>query len=250
MQRELTYSCDRLPAFASISKTLASVAGQQFLGGIWNGDRFLESLCWRVTNPRPGTRMPHLPSWSWGSVDGAVSFDAINRSGRGGIEIIPGAKVESFDVKTNKSMSRVSGSITIKSKLCRKTPLNSSLLESAPDIEKLILQHAHLRDSLFLDHPFESIEDVYAINVLSFPRGPRPKGYGYPTFPQGRPPTTVRLILQRVRNGLNVFRRVGIGIYPGPPTGIQCKADKVPISPLSWIGTDQEELEGREIVIV
>ncbi|MBE3043964.1 HET domain-containing protein, partial [Candidatus Bathyarchaeota archaeon] len=184
-RKEITYSCDRLSAFASISQTLASGAGQQSLGGIWNGDRLLDSLCWRVMEPRPGTGTPNMPSWTWASVDGAISFDAVKRStGSNGVEFIPCVKVESFDVEANESMSRVSGSITIRGKLCRKKPWHSSIAESVPDSEKETLRRGYWPGGcggtmspypsrgVFLDHTSEAIEDVYAVNVFSIPGAP------------------------------------------------------------------------------
>lgn len=248
-RRELSYASDRLPAFASISKTLASVAGQQFLGGIWTGDRFPESLCWRVTEPRPRTGTPSMPSWTWASVDGEISFDAVERSCRKGIEVIPSVTVESLDVEANESMSWVSGSITIRGKLCRKKPLNPSIFKSVPGGETRALRRQSLEGCVFLDHAPECIEDVYVINVLSFPRGPPHTGFGHPRFPSGRPPMTVRLLLQRVRSEVDVFRRIGIGIIPGPPTDIECKVDGRRMSPLGWLVTDEEVFEDRRIVI-
>ncbi|KAK7423042.1 hypothetical protein QQX98_001332 [Neonectria punicea] len=53
--RSLTRSSDRLPAFLGVSTFMASHIGSRFIGGLWDGEWFAESLCWAVKTPVPAS---------------------------------------------------------------------------------------------------------------------------------------------------------------------------------------------------
>lgn len=142
--------------------------------------------------------------------------------------------------------------MTIRSKLCRKKAFVSSFFTAAEESgECFILGNlCDVGSSVFLDYCFESMVDLYAINVLSFPRGPPYKGHGYPRWPNGRSPTTIKLLLQQVNNDSNVFRRVGIGILPGSINSDYGPDEEEEMTPLTWLLMDEEVFEDKTIVII
>ncbi|KFY20924.1 hypothetical protein V491_03316 [Pseudogymnoascus sp. VKM F-3775] len=248
-RRRLTYQTDRIPAYLSISTYLASSAGNQFLGGLWKGDRLLESLCWRVTEPLPGPGMSITPSWTWASMQGQISFDIVERRGRGDVRPDASATVVSVDVQVNESQSQVSGSITLKGSLHRKKPFYSSFFENGED--GFVYFGFADCGGVFLDHSVESIEDCYAFDMLNFPQGPLPTGHGYPLWPSGRPPAIVRLLLQPVDNKLSMFRRVGISILNDIfRKDIQFGDEDQDIAPLRWLLEDEESSFNQEITLI
>lgn len=73
----LTKQSDRLIAISGLAKHFESALGDQYLAGLWKHD-LLRGIGWRQTS---GYRKAgyYAPSWSWASVDGAVSFHSISR---------------------------------------------------------------------------------------------------------------------------------------------------------------------------
>ncbi|EWG54339.1 hypothetical protein FVEG_17301 [Fusarium verticillioides 7600] len=74
-QCALTRSRDRLPALAGIASLIQRRLSDDYLAGLW-GFSFIEDLCWVVAD---GTQTkkpesPRAPSWSWASLDGAVTY--------------------------------------------------------------------------------------------------------------------------------------------------------------------------------
>ncbi|KAK2754070.1 hypothetical protein FQN54_007239 [Arachnomyces sp. PD_36] len=252
-KRNLTKSSDRLPAFASISKTLMTVAKNEFLCGIWNGDKLLESLCWNVVDPDTVSKIPDMPSWTWAAVNKPISYDLVDRSGREDVEILPGATLVSVNVEVNDSLNLASGSLTIRGKLCLKSTFRSSFFDAEEElgINFLLSLQFGVHGNVFLDQSFESLENCYSMNLLSFPQGPPYQGYGYPRWPDGRLPATVKLLLQKVDGESDVFRRVGIGILPdsADDNDYTLEEDENMI-PLTWLMKDEEVFENRKIIIV
>ncbi|KAK4499597.1 hypothetical protein PRZ48_010115 [Zasmidium cellare] len=252
-RRKLTKSTDRLPAFGSISRNLSRVAGNEFVYGIWKGNRFLESLCWRMTEP--GTlSQTDMPSWSWAAMTGEVSFDLIDRMGRGTDPVRPRVEIVSLDLDGRSQLPETRPSMTVKGILLRKKAVDAAFLGTEePSYLGLPLQSGVLLDScVFLDHKFEGTQELYAINLLSFESGPPPKGYGYPAWPGGRPPATVQLLLQKQPTGSNVYKRIGVGIWPGVSVDEDYEMtgeDFDEITPLDWLILDESSVE-NEIVIV
>jgi hypothetical protein len=69
---DLTYTSDKLPAFAGLAKAYQEMTGDVYLAGLWRS-YFLHQLDWRVYTP--GDKVPikyRAPSWSWASVDSPV----------------------------------------------------------------------------------------------------------------------------------------------------------------------------------
>ncbi|KAF4450351.1 heterokaryon incompatibility [Fusarium albosuccineum] len=194
--RDLSKQSDRIPAILGMAKSFEKVFGQQFLGGIWKGDKLLESLCWWGENKDN----PTGPSWTWASVSGHVSFSFVRRGG------IPQAEVISIDVETNESQSRISGSITLRGALHKKLPMGNRLWFIG-DSQELI------------DRESDKAATYYAFDMIGYEHGPPFRGYGHPLQPHGSPAAMVRLLLQPVvlegadAKQLSVFRRVGIGLY-------------------------------------
>lgn len=261
---------DRLAGLNSISQSLASVSGNHFRGGIWQGDRLFESLCWKIDKPLLPPSESSTPSWSWTCANGEISFDLVNRSSRVGVAVIPKFTTSHLDIQEQKSPTGcVSGSITLRGRLCRKPPFHKHFYEEAENsCECLFLPHVlDLHTCVFWDWVSESMEDCYTIDVLAFPRGPEYEGFGYPRWPGGRPPAMVKLIVQRVSG--DVFRRVGIAIQPGmsePGEGDDDDDDEAEeggegndddeaeeggeMSPFLWLLNNEEVFEDKEIVLV
>lgn len=73
---DLTLPKDKLVAIAGVVNQISTNSGLTFVGGVW--EEFLqECLLWKV-RPFNGMRLlTGVPSWSWASIDGAVTFDII-----------------------------------------------------------------------------------------------------------------------------------------------------------------------------
>ncbi|KAH6956230.1 heterokaryon incompatibility protein-domain-containing protein [Fusarium avenaceum] len=149
-RRRLTKSSDRIPAFLAVSKALESSIGDEFIGGVWKGQKLLESLSWNVA--KADDKQPKAPSWSWISVNQTIEFDCLRR-GYGLAESTPLVTLVSFDVQTNHSQSHVSGSITLKGTLHQKEVDLSS------------------KDSeVFFDYQAGAVDRCYALDLVGFNR--------------------------------------------------------------------------------
>lgn len=78
--RQLTFESDKLPAVSGIAARIHGIVGSEYLAGLWKANLPME-LCWSVDYISPLSSTPHLPpngyiapSWSWASVNGALSF--------------------------------------------------------------------------------------------------------------------------------------------------------------------------------
>lgn len=75
--KELTFETDRLPALAGIAAALqrAQFGQDQYLCGVWRS-RLKQHLLWSANTPSDGKRVAStvVPTWSWASVRGAVSW--------------------------------------------------------------------------------------------------------------------------------------------------------------------------------
>ncbi|KAH8754796.1 hypothetical protein F5883DRAFT_430990 [Diaporthe sp. PMI_573] len=81
--RRLRHNIDKLPALAGLAAAFISVnPGQSYFAGLWQCD-IHRSLCWyHISSSNQATLAPSLPervdripSWSWASFDGAVSYE-------------------------------------------------------------------------------------------------------------------------------------------------------------------------------
>ncbi|OBS25151.1 hypothetical protein FPOA_05686 [Fusarium poae] len=253
-QRNLTKASDRLPAFDAISKSLARVIECSPLCGIWDGNKLLESLCWKTKNRLPAPiNSPGVPSWTWIAGSGEISFDLTNRDGREGVQASSGVTVVSINTETAGS------SITLKGDLHRKQRLNDALLEHW---KELVIKKRH-RPSVYLDHNMGIDPDIYTFDTLHFPEGPPPKGYGYPRWPNGRNAATLRLLLQKVDNRPNTFRRIGIGMILEEHSSIGRRPKPVyhegmiPVpcidygmTPDKWLKIDEETWVNQQFTII
>ena len=235
---------DRLAAFCSLSESLAAAADNGFIAGAWKGDKLLQSLCWRR---QPSSINSSMPSWSWAAAEGETSYDMIERCGKE--DAISEIQVVSFEASQT-SLRSSSARITIRGKVYRKQPLDSIFKGS--QTTKLLDEWRKANIRLFPDRAWTTLGDVYTIDVLAFQgsveRGVRAEG-----------PKTVKLLLEPVGDGGNVFRRVGIASAPGvtfqPDANSrlakwieQMRAGPL-TSPYRWLFVD-EDVEEREIVIV
>ncbi|KAF4459034.1 heterokaryon incompatibility [Fusarium albosuccineum] len=192
-KRSLSKPSDRVPAFLALSKSLEEPLGGQFIGGIWTGDKFLESLCWESCEADDDK--PREPSWTWASRHP---------------DSIPLATVVLLDIRTNEAQSRVSGSSTLKGTLHK---LN--VAQMTPEYDYNYDEYGGPVERF--DHKVDKTEICYAFDLVGFERGPVYVEWGRSSwFDQGgRPPSVVRLLLQPVDDGntsntSRVFRRIGL----------------------------------------
>jgi len=72
--RDLSNPNDRLLAISGIATTLGERSKDLYLAGLWLRD-FPSALLWEIASPLdPRPNNYRAPSWSWGSVDGLVTF--------------------------------------------------------------------------------------------------------------------------------------------------------------------------------
>jgi hypothetical protein len=70
---QLTYTKDRLPAFAGIGEEFSAIIGKTYVAGLWLGD-IEQQLLWVTLDGICAERNEPLraPSWSWLSIDGGI----------------------------------------------------------------------------------------------------------------------------------------------------------------------------------
>ncbi|KAL4724453.1 hypothetical protein ACLX1H_009069 [Fusarium chlamydosporum] len=252
-RRKLAKQSDRIPALDGISKRLANSAGRESFFGIWDGDKLLESLCWKVEKPLPNSvvKVPNMPSWTWGAVTGEVSYGLTDRVGRAGVQPKSGVTVVSINMEVK------TPSITLKGILHQKKPLPSTILNGEDGNDFFFYMQSGHRKSLFLDYEMETLEGIYTFDVLVIPRGPPHEGYGYPRWPSGRPAVTLKLLIQKVENETDTFRRIGIGMISGKLRGGHDEGHSSdegnggePQSPLEWMAIDEETFVEREFTLI
>ncbi|KAF2034031.1 HET-domain-containing protein [Setomelanomma holmii] len=72
---DITYPTDRLPALAGLAQRQQSHVPDTYLAGLWEAD-ILYGLAWGSNNPPEMCPATYIaPSWSWASINGAVSFE-------------------------------------------------------------------------------------------------------------------------------------------------------------------------------
>lgn len=87
-QCELTRPSDKLFAIAGIAKLFSEITGDKYVAGWWKS-RLLESLDWRVVEPRVRLSVSYrAPSWSWASIDGPVRATGLSPYAKFLVEII------------------------------------------------------------------------------------------------------------------------------------------------------------------
>lgn len=73
-ERGLTYECDIFPALSGIAKKLQAYGMGAYLAGIWSSD-LIRGMLW-FPDPEPTCRRAeNVPTWSWASIVGKVSWE-------------------------------------------------------------------------------------------------------------------------------------------------------------------------------
>ncbi|KAI0328349.1 HET-domain-containing protein [Cubamyces sp. BRFM 1775] len=78
--RGVSYAADKLTACAGLAELIAPALGADYLAGLWRDELLLHSLLWwrhdsLVRAPKARRASPYrAPSWSWASLDDAVSW--------------------------------------------------------------------------------------------------------------------------------------------------------------------------------
>jgi hypothetical protein len=72
---KLSFGKDKLPALSGIARLVYNETDDGYLAGLWRR-KIEEQLCWSRFGPQPAVHRPHwrAPTWSWASIDGAVSW--------------------------------------------------------------------------------------------------------------------------------------------------------------------------------
>lgn len=74
---DLTYTRDKLLALAGVARKVHSRNGCQYLAGLWRDDRVEAQLCWSCGEPKKRPTEWRAPTWSWASIDGPISYMAV-----------------------------------------------------------------------------------------------------------------------------------------------------------------------------
>jgi hypothetical protein len=225
--RHLTKPSDRIPAFLAISKYLENAIGGEFIGGVWKGEKLLDSLAWNVESA--DSKQAKAPSWSWASVNQIIDFNFVRR-GWHVMATTPLATVVSFDVQANQSQSHISGSITLRTTLHQKKVRQSSKHSHvlSDNVAAAFDHHA-----ISFDHEAGVTETCYAVDLVGLDRSKYQDYEEFMTPKSDEVPAAavIRLLLEPVgwnpgSNIPDVFRRIGI-----------CRDH----------GHNEEELEDREL---
>ena len=80
VQRQLTFSKDKLPALAGLAAEVSQLKNSTYLAGLWQDD-LRENLAWSIPplNSKPYEQLTtrpityRAPSWSWASIDGQIN---------------------------------------------------------------------------------------------------------------------------------------------------------------------------------
>lgn len=226
-ERHLTKPSDRIPAFLAVSKNLESAIGGEFIGGVWKGEKLLDSLAWNVESA--DSKQAKAPSWSWASVSQIIDFDFVRR-GWYDMATTPLATVVSFDVQANQSQSHISGSITLRTTLHQKKVSQSS---KRSHVLCDYVAEAFDHHAISFDHEAGVTETCYAADLVGLDRSKYEDYEEYMDLESDEvpPAAVIRLLLEPVSwnpgpNIPHVFRRIGI-----------CRDH----------GHNEEELEDREL---
>lgn len=114
--KELTRFSDRLVAVAGLAADLGRTWDSDYLAGLWSY-RLRRGLLWRSEAPGPPQYVSNaVPSWSWGSMSGAISTD--HPDYYDGLAEVLDAKVRLSDESIGYGQV-TGGYIQLKSPLCR-----------------------------------------------------------------------------------------------------------------------------------
>ncbi|KAF5501888.1 hypothetical protein CGCA056_v014768 [Colletotrichum aenigma] len=71
--RKLTFQADKLVALSAISRVFQERVDDEFLAGLWRRE-LVHDLSWNRSRVEESRECLGAPSWSWASIDGAVSW--------------------------------------------------------------------------------------------------------------------------------------------------------------------------------
>lgn len=70
---KLTNPTDKLPAFGAVARQFQALhPRERYLAGLWSGSLHLD-LLW-YTHTAPGPRLENIPTWSWASISGLITY--------------------------------------------------------------------------------------------------------------------------------------------------------------------------------
>lgn len=237
--RSLSRPSDCLPAFLGISTYMAPHLGSRFVGGLWDGDWFIESLCWELKTPSPdltgattSTTTAVTASWTWASHPGApVTFWLVRIGDREKRSLISDVSMD--DVHISTAQSRVTGAIRLRGRVGRinllRNPASGAFkeLRNGSGVEDEVESYFDHEEKkwepvrrLFFDCNDRGIKDgdaeLWYLDLIEV--GPAQPSQPYKgrlctksESLDGESAYKVQLLMRKVagKNG-NVFRRVGL----------------------------------------
>jgi hypothetical protein len=114
-KREFTKEKDKLMAIVGIAQYIASSTKDRFLAGLWERDIWYELLWSTPSGNASRLKSMILPSWSWASVSGVVSYRW--PSGSSSVFLMPEMVLKSAIVDADLSSSVVNGCLIIEGRL-------------------------------------------------------------------------------------------------------------------------------------
>ena len=69
----MTFDTDKLPAIFGIASVFKNLLEDRYVDGLWENDIY-RGLLWYATGDIAEASSYRAPSWSWASIDGAISF--------------------------------------------------------------------------------------------------------------------------------------------------------------------------------
>lgn len=201
--RKLSFEKDRLPALAGMVEVFKEHVEDTPLLGLWRED-LVNGLLWQVREPGENASPGGIPSWSWMSIGGPVSWDGVF------FTVEPGDKLEVLSVGLEWAGR----------------PMTSRLSETHLEVrgrmkEATLVRNANVVYLHEADQPTDSSEPPeilgYCHPDLAGPVGPRVwclevyHGLQRPESEDLRNHAHRVLLLEAVDEPADVFRRVGVG---------------------------------------
>ena len=215
--RELSKPADKLSALLGLQKRIAVTLKDVPVAGGWRDHYFWPSLLWTCKpGATRGTRAPFIcPSWSWASVEVAVTYSEFSFTGAG--TFLPGLK--RWDVHIENAHNQVTGSIIVKGSLLSYQELlvqrarrTKSGAEEAIGVFPAASRGGWNfgRENIFKDPHFVIDEsDAWFLLLADVPYEP-PARHGLPAWPGGRPPSVILMCLEKLSVCEMRFRRIGL----------------------------------------
>lgn len=155
-RRQLTFPDDRLLAISGLADRFGSKLNSNYFAGLWES-QLPYGLLWRCTVPQTRPTNERAPSWSWGSIDGPISYN---------IELVPenrhGGEMELHTVSLLPlRMDAKYGSVRSGGSICVSSLIKSVRVSKIGSQRYLV--DAKTKVSLHAKLHFDTVSDDYAV---------------------------------------------------------------------------------------